>query len=47
MTVAVSEMLVRLNDLAGAQQESAQLLNKAFDFMGKEMVEEVKNLKKA
>ena len=46
MTVAVSEMLVRLNDLAGAQQESARLLDKAFDFMGKEMVEEVKDLKK-
>ena len=46
MTVAVSEMLVRLNDLAGVQQESARLLDKAFDFMGKEMVEEVKDLKK-
>ena len=45
MTVAVSEMLVRLNDLAGSQQEAAPMLNKAFGFMGKEIVDLVKDMK--
>ena len=46
MTVAVSEMLVRLNDIAGAQSETAQMLNKAFGFMGAEIVLEVEDMKK-
>ena len=45
MTVAVSDMLVRLNDLAGSQQETASMLTKAFGYMGMEMVEEVDRLK--
>ena len=46
MTVAVSEMLVRLNEMAGVQSETTQMLSDAFGFMGKEIVEEVKELKK-
>ena len=45
MTVAVSEMLVRLNDMAGKQQTIESMLTKAFRFMGQEIVEEVKDLK--
>ena len=39
MTVSISEMLARLNVMAGKQQETAQMLDKAFSFMGNEMVE--------
>lgn len=46
MTVAVSQMLVRLNEMTGVQSETTQMLTGAFDFMGKEIVEEVKELKK-
>ena len=46
MTVAVSEMLVRLNAMTGAQQSTMQMLSRAFDFMGKEIVDEVKEMKK-
>jgi hypothetical protein len=46
MTVAVSEMLVRLNDMAGQQKPIEQMLTNAFRFMGKEMVEEVEDIKK-
>ena len=46
ITVAVSEMLVRLNAIAGTQRETSQMLTDAFDFMGKEIVEEVNEMKK-
>ena len=46
MTVAISEMLVRLNAMTGTMSETASMLSSAFDFMGQEMVEEVKELKK-
>ena len=46
MTVAVSEMLVRLNEMAGEQLETKQMLSNAFGFMGKEIIEEVEELKK-
>ena len=46
MTVAVSQMLVRLNEMTGVQSETTQMLSGAFDFMGKEIIEEVKELKK-
>ncbi len=46
ITVAVSEMLVRLNAMAGQQDETAQMLTKAFDYMGLEMVEEVNQMKR-
>lgn len=45
MTVAVSEMLVRLNDMAGTQHETEAMLSHAFGFMGHEIVEEVKQMK--
>ena len=47
MTVAVSEMLVRLNALTTPQAATKGMLNSAFDFMGSEVVELVKELKKA
>ena len=47
MTVAVSEMLVRLNVMAGKQPETAQMLSGAFTFMGREIVDEVAQMKKA
>ena len=45
MTVAVSEMLVRLNDMVGTQRETEAMLSHAFGFMGNEIVEEVKQMK--
>jgi len=46
MTVAISEMLVRLNSLTDEQPETESMLKGAFKFMGNEIVEEVKELKK-
>ena len=47
MTVAVSEMLVRLNALTAKQNDTKGMLNSAFGFMGQEIVDLVKELKKA
>lgn len=46
MTVAVSEMLVRLNDMAGEQEKVSRMLSNAFLFMGQEIVKEVADIKK-
>ena len=46
ITVAVSEMLVRLNDMTGEQASTKQMLSGAFDFMGSEIVEMVDEMKK-
>ena len=46
MTVAVSEMLVRLNAMAGEQADTREMLNGAFRFMGHEMVVLVDDIKK-
>ena len=46
MTVAVSEMLVRLNDMVGEQKDTKSMLSSAFRFMGREIVEEVEKMKK-
>jgi hypothetical protein len=46
MTVAVSEMLVRLNSLTGTKVETRAMLDNAFSFMGEEIIEEVKEMKK-
>ena len=46
MTVAISEMLVRLNNLTDEQQETESMLKAAFKFMGKEIVDEVNELKR-
>ena len=47
ITVAVSEMLVRLNALSEQQSATRDMLNSAFDFMGREVIDMVKELKKA
>ena len=46
MTVAISEMLVRLNAMAGTQDATREMLDDAFRFMGKEIIEEVEYIKK-
>ena len=46
MTVAISEMLVRLNAMAGTQDATREMLDDAFSFMGKEIIEEVEYIKK-
>ncbi len=46
ITVAVQEMLVRLNQMAGDQEETSKLQNKAFDFIGQEIKDLVAELKK-
>ena len=46
-TVAVSEMLVRLNALTEKQSATSTMLNKAFGYMGNEIKDLVKELKKA
>ena len=43
MTMAISEMLVRLNTITGTQQP---MLDDAFKFLGREMVDLVKEMKK-
>jgi len=46
MTIGISEMLVRLNQMAGPQKETKTMLDGAFRFMGKEMVKMVNEMKK-
>ena len=46
MTAEVAEMFVRLNRMVGEQSNSKEMLDKAFDFMGKFIIEEVEELKK-
>ena len=46
MTINISEMLVRLNQMAGKQNETDKMLDNAFRFMGKEMAELVSEMKK-
>ena len=46
MTVSISEMMARLNQMAGEQSETKKMLDKAFRFMNKEILEEVKEMKK-
>lgn len=46
MTVGISEMLVRLNKMVGKQETTADMLTKAFSYMGKEMVELVDEMKR-
>lgn len=45
MTVAISEMLVRLNAMTD-KDVAPQMLSKAFQFMGKEIVKDVEEMKK-
>ena len=46
MTVEISEMLVRLNQMTTTQDATKQMLTRAFDYMGKEMVKMVDEMKK-
>ena len=46
ITVAVEEMLVRLNVMVDVQNDTEHMQDKAFTFIGKEMVDLVKELKK-
>ena len=47
MTVEVAEMLVRLDNIAGRQELSAAMLNKAFGYMDKRFVDQVADMKRA
>ena len=47
ITVEVSEMLVRQNALIGTNQQTKDMLSKAFKFMGHEIVDLVKEMKKS
>ncbi len=46
VTVAIQEMLTRLTLMTGEQKEVRQITDKAFNYIGKEMVELVKDMKK-
>ena len=46
MTVEISEMLVRLNQMTNEQSETRDMLYEAFSFMGDEIVEMVREMKK-
>ena len=46
MTVTISEMLVRLNALTGTKTETRKMLDDAFRFMGEEVKDIVKEMKK-
>ena len=46
MTIEICEMLVRLNQMVGEQEETKQMLKSAINYIGKEMVELVNEMKK-
>jgi len=46
MTVEVAQMLVRLNAMTGRQESTDKMLERAIDFVGKDMVELVNEMKK-
>ena len=46
MTVSISEMMVRLNQMTGTKDDTQSLLDKAFKFMNKEILELVAEMKK-
>ena len=46
MTVAVSEMMTRLNTMIGTQNETSNMLDNAFSYMAKKIKEEVVEMKK-
>ena len=46
VTVTVEEMLTRLRVMTGERKEVKQMVDKAFDYIGKEMVDLVKEMKK-
>ena len=46
VTVTIEEMLTRLHVMTGEQKEVKQMADKAFDYIGKDMVDLVKEMKK-
>ena len=46
MTVAVSEMLVRLNQMIGKQEQVSEMLTSALGYLGEQQVEEEKEMRK-
>jgi len=46
ITMAVMEMLVRLNQMAGRQEDTRQMQQKAFDYLGREMIQLVAEMRK-
>ena len=46
ITTAVCQMLVRLNQMTGQQDETSEMLEEAFDYLGKDIVELVNEMKK-
>ncbi len=46
ITVAVEEMLIRLNRMTGKQDDTQQLQDKAFDYIGRQMIEVVNEIKR-
>ena len=46
MTISIAQMMVRQNTMMGQQAETKQMLTKAIKFLGNEMVDLVKELKK-
>ena len=46
MTTTVTEMLTRLNQMTGRQDETQQMLDQSFRFLGKETVKMVEEMKK-
>ena len=46
MTVAVSEMLIRLNVLAGKQSDTQGMINRACSYMGTKLIEDMNEIKK-
>jgi sRNA-binding regulator protein Hfq len=46
MTVEVSEMLVRLKQMTAVHHDTEKMLNRAFDFMGREIIDMVNEMKK-
>lgn len=47
MTVEISQMLTRLNLMAGRQASTAKMLDAAFGYMGRQMVNKVDEMRKA
>ena len=46
ITTAVSEMLVRLNKMTGEQEETTEMIDNAFKYLGSDIAEMVKEMKK-
>lgn len=47
ITTEVTEMLVRLNSMTETREETTHMLERSFEYLGKELVEEMNEMKKA